>query len=323
MNNRNTLTLKRMMFFIARLGTFLLLTLSFIGHASSLPTVSEMSFITGTKADVFYHRAGGVDLKLDIYGPGKNVWLSGEKPALPTVIYFHGGDWMKGSKAHAPMQLMPYVQQGWMVVSVQYRLGGDALAPAAVEDARCAVWWVKRHAQAYGFDPDRIVLSGSSAGGHLALITGMLPASAGYDRSCPERDDKLFGPTTTRELEVAAIVNWAGVTDIEDLIVGDNISAYAVAWLGAQPERRELARKISPIHYVRKTLPPIITLHGDKDQIAPYSHAVRLHKALDQAGVDNQLHTITGREHFVDFTAEDSALAYQAMFQFLDNYLIQ
>ena len=109
------------------------------------------------------------------------------------------------------------------VVNVEYRLARTASAPAAVEACRCALRWVIQHAKEYGIDVNRLVVSGGSAGGHLALTTGMLPASAGLDRQCPGPDN----------LKVAAIVNWFGISDVNELLDGPNMKAYAVAWLGS------------------------------------------------------------------------------------------
>ena len=83
------------------------------------------------------------------------------------------------------LRLLPYLEMGWSVVNVSYRLGPVSLAPAAVEDCLCALRWVIRNAEQYNFDPARIVVMGSSAGGHLSLTTGMVPASAGSPGSAP------------------------------------------------------------------------------------------------------------------------------------------
>jgi acetyl esterase/lipase len=176
---------------------------------------------------------------------------------------------------------------GWAVVNVEYRLGPVSLAPAAVEDCRCALRWVIQNAEAYHFDVSRLVVSGSSAGGHLSLTTGMLPASAGLDRQCP-------GP---EELKVAAIVNWYGITDVVDLLEGENERSYAVAWFAGMTDREAVARRVSPLTYVRAELPPIVTIHGDADPTVPYTHATRLKEALDQAGISNELVTVPGGGH--------------------------
>jgi acetyl esterase/lipase len=277
------------------------------------------------KPNVVYSRADGMDLKLDIYAPRANLYpkpssSSGPRKAVPTLVYFHGGGWMGGSKDSASIRLMPYLQKGWAAVAVQYRLGGEALAPAAIEDTRCATWWVKRNAEKYGFDPDRIVLSGSSAGGHISLITGMLTTNAGLDGRCPGLREKPLGAAELPELKVAAIVNWFGITDVNDLISGANMKTYAVMWMGSLKNRDSIAKQVSPLSYIHKNLPPILTLHGDKDEVVPYSHAVRLHKKLDKNGTPNQLHTVKGAGHG-GFSVAETRTAFSVIDSFLAKYV--
>ena len=198
---------------------------------------------------------------------------------------------------------------GWSVVNVEYRLARTSLAPAAVEDCRCALRWIIRNAKEYNLDPNKIVVSGHSAGGHLSLTTGMLPASAGLDRQCPGDE----------ELKVAAIVNWYGITDVGDLLEGPNIRNYAVAWMGSMDDRQEIARRVSPLNYVRPGLPPILSIHGDADPLVPYSHAVQLHKALSETGVLNQLLTIPGGKHG-GLTRTETLKAYTTILEFLKKY---
>jgi acetyl esterase/lipase len=192
---------------------------------------------------------------------------------------------------------------GWAAVNANYRL---APAPAAVEDARCVLRWVIQNAGKFPFDVDELVVTGDSAGSHLALTTGMLPESAGLDSRCP-------GP---EPLKVAAIVNWSGVTDVVDVVEGTNQQPYAVRWLENVPDRLAVARRVSPIQYVRRGLPAILTVHGDADTMAPYSHAVRLHKALDEVGVPNRLLTIPGGGHG-DYPRERFPRIYSAIREFL------
>ena len=164
--------------------------------------------------NITYLRASGRDLTLDVYRPRSTTGPN------PTLLYFHGGGWTNGSKEASALTFLPYLEMGWTVVNVAYRLADVAHAPAAVEDCRCALRWVYRNAEQFGFDLDRIVLTGNSAGGHLSLTTGMLPESAGLDRQCPGNRRRTWstGTTSTEELKVAAIINWYGITDVADLI---------------------------------------------------------------------------------------------------------
>ncbi len=265
--------------------------------------------------DITYLRADDQELKLDLIAP--------RDPAqpLPTLLYFHGGGWMGGDKDASLLALMPWVEMGWAVVNVEYRFGGVALAPAAVEDCRCALRWVLGNAEEYGLDPNKIVTSGHSAGGHLSLTTAMLPAAAGLDRRCPAVDPQ-GGRTDADlpEMRVAGVVNWFGITDVADLIDGPDAKTYAVAWLGSQPDREAVARRVSPLEYVRTDLPPILTIHGDADPIVPYAHAQRLHAALEEAGVPNQLHTVGGGGHG-GFSYEENIEAFRTIVAFLERYL--
>ena len=100
------------------------------------------------------------------------------------------------------------------------------------------------------------------------------------------------------------------------MIQGPNTHGYAVSWLGSVPNREDLARRVSPLTYVRSGLPPVLTIHGDADKLVPYSHAVRLHEALTKAGVRNQLLTLPGAGHG-GFTDEEELKAFEAVRAFL------
>jgi acetyl esterase/lipase len=206
------------------------------------------------------------------------------------------------------MSFLPWLEMGWNVVNVEYRLARISRAPAAVEDCLCALRWIGAHAAEYKIDPKRLVVSGDSAGGHLALTTGMIPDSAGLDRECA---------STTPLPKVAAIVNWYGITDVADILDGPNMKLYAVTWMGSMPNRTEIAKRVSPLTYVRADLPPIFTIHGDADPTVPYTHATRLHEALRAAGVQNQLLTIPGGKHG-NFTADERLRIFTAIEEFLE-----
>src|ERR1700733_2463423 len=148
-----------------------------------------------TIPNVTYLTAGGVDLKLDVY-QRRNATTP-----QPTIIYMHGGFWAAGNKEGAVMNLMPWFEMGWNVVNVEYRLAKVALAPAAVEDCMCALRFINNNAKMYNVDVSRIVVTGESAGGHLALALGMIPESVGLDRECA-------GAALP---QVAAVINWVGV----------------------------------------------------------------------------------------------------------------
>jgi acetyl esterase/lipase len=250
--------------------------------------------------NITYLTANNFEAKLDVYA------RSDVTTPQPTMIWIHGGGWTGGNKEGATFSLLPYMEMGWNVVNVEYRLAKVSLAPAAVEDCLCALRWVLRNARQYNFDTSKLVVSGSSAGGHLALTTAMIPASEGLDRECPGNE----------ELKVAAVVDWFGITDVVDLLDGQNRKTYAVQWMGSMPNRVEIARRVSPLTYVRAGLPPIISIQGDQDPTVPYAHSVRLQDALKKVAVDGELVTIPGGRHG-GFTRAENQRAHAAIKAFL------
>lgn len=257
-----------------------------------------------TVPNVTYLTAGQWEGKLDLYVPRDES--AGPHPAF---IHFHGGAHVFGSKEGSLLGLLPYLEMGWAVVNVEYRLARAAHAPAAVEDCLCAVRWVIEHADEYGLDADRLVVTGASAGSHLALTSAMIPASAGLDRQCPGAP-----------IEVAGAVNWYGITDVLERLEGPHSKPGTVQWFGSNPDRRELARLLSPLEYVREGLPPIITIHGDRDPRIPHSQAVRLHERLDRAGVPNRLVTIPGGGHG-RFAPDEMRRSHEAIRAFLAKHV--
>jgi acetyl esterase/lipase len=279
--------------------TILLLVLAAAALAQGPDTVRIWNQY-GITPGITYLTANNYESKLDVYR------RRGVSEPLPTVIVIHGGGWVNGTKESTALFALPYLEAGFNVVNVEYRLARVSLAPAAVEDCRCALRWVASHAKEYGFDTSKLILTGGSAGGHLALITGMLPESAGLDRYCEG------GP----EPKAAAIVNWYGITDVADLLEGPNQKGYAVTWLGSQSDRVAIAKRVSPMTYVRAGLPPTITIHGDADPTVPYAHGVQLTNALKSAGVKTELVTVPGGKHG-NFTLEENLKIFPAIKAFL------
>jgi acetyl esterase/lipase len=231
--------------------------------------------------DIVYSEVDGVQNKLDLYVP-KN---GGDQN--PTLIWFHGGGWSHNSKDQVSGQLIPFLESGWVVVNVDYRLGSQGFAPAAVIDCRCALFWVFAHAKERKVDTKKVVLAGTSAGAHLALITGMLPPGNSLDKECA-------GSAPTR---VVAILDFYGPTYLDEALEGPTRNGSVVKWIGNQTNKKEIAHLVSPISYIRPGLPPVFIVHGDADPTVPYDQSVKVHKALDEVGVTNEFHTVAGGEH--------------------------
>ncbi|MDC0598774.1 alpha/beta hydrolase [Gammaproteobacteria bacterium] len=250
--------------------------------------------------NVMYTTENGIEMQLDIYSR-RDV-----NSPQPTLVFFHGGFWMAGSKETQLTALLPWLEMGWNVVNVEYRLGNEALAPAAVVDSFCAMRFINTEAERFNIDVNRLVTSGQSAGGHLALAMAMIPAEEGFGASCPAGEMP----------EVAAVINWYGVTDVTDVISGPNRSDFAAGWFGEMPDALELAQRLSPLHNVRNGLPPILTIQGDADNVVPYQEGVDLHAALAETDVVHRLLTIPGGGHG-RFSAAERRSIYETIGEFL------
>ena len=247
--------------------------------------------------DITYLELGAWQGKLDLY------LRSDVLGPHPTLIFFHGGADDRGTKETELFNLLRYLELGWDVVNVEHRLPGVTLAPAAMQNGWCALRWVMRNAELYGFDRKRVVVSGQSAGGWAALTTGMAPVAFG-EQVCPG----------TEEMKVAAIVNWYGVADPEDSL-GRQSPGVSASFRGL-PNPAEVAQTIAPVRLVRPAGPPVISIHGEIDGSVAYTQAVRLHDALKKAGVPERLITVARSGHG-GFTRADNEKAYGAIEQFL------
>jgi len=255
--------------------------------------------------NLVYLAAGGWEGRLDLYLP--------INPTGPSPVYvnIHGGGWVSGSKEETALDVLPLLAMGFAVANVEYRLARTAPAPAAVQDCRCALRWVARHAAQYGLDVTRLVVGGASAGGHLALMAALLSPADGLDGLCPGNED----------LRVAAAVSFFGIADVADLLAGPDQRDFAVGWVGTRADAQNVARSLSPIRHVHQGAPPVLLVHGDADPVVPYQQARRLADALDAARVPNQLITIRGGKHG-DFGGDDMVRTERAIRAFLIKHRI-
>ena len=233
---------------------------------------------------------------MDIYKP------AGKGPH-PAMIVIHGGGWTGGAKASMVANwVVRYLEKGFVVANVEYRLAAAATAPAAVEDALKAANFFFDNAKKYGVDPKRVAVTGGSAGGHLALMVGMTPKSA-----------KLGKP-----VKIRAVINFYGITDVDDQLHGPNMRKYAITWVPDGPERTAIARRVSPMTYVRKDVPPVLTLHGDADATVPYQHGINITKALNEAGAKAEMISVPKGIH--GFPKETQDRLYPQIFDFLKKH---
>jgi acetyl esterase/lipase len=271
-------------------------------NATDTTTYKPVEFPAGytSSLNVVYTRAGDWEGKLDLYLP-----LNTGKPT-PVVINIHGGGWNHGVK-ESQTGFSTFFKAGFAVANIEYRLTGQATAPAAVEDTRCALIYLVKNAKALNIDPAKIVVMGGSAGGHLALMAGLLAKDHRFDGNCAGVDG----------IKVAAIINKYGIADVSDWAYGPNItSKSATRWLGDKAKDEAFIKSVSPIYYVTKNSPPVFIVHGDADPTVPYQQSVALHKKLQEAGVKTAFITVPGGLHG-KFDKETNSKLNKAIMQFI------
>ncbi len=250
--------------------------------------------------NVVYTKVNGWEGKVDLYLPPKT-----DKPTA-IVINIHGGGWNHGVK-ESQTGFSTFFKAGFAVANIEYRLTGQATAPAAVEDTRCALIYLIKNAKALNIDVNKIVIMGGSAGGHLALMGGLLANDHRFDTNCPGVEN----------IKVAAIIDKYGITDVWDWGYGPNIkSKSATNWLGEKAKDKDFAASVSPITYVSKNSPPTFIVHGDADPTVPYQQSVELHKKLLEAGVKTGFITVPGGLHG-KFEKEKNSEVNKAIINFI------
>lgn len=231
--------------------------------------------------DVVYNKVKDWEGRVDLYLAPK-----AEKPT-PIVINIHGGGWKSGTK-ESQGGFNSFFKAGFAVANMEYRLSGQATAPAAVEDTRCMLIYLIKNAKELNIDPNKIVIMGGSAGGHLALMGGLLADNHRFDKNCKGVDN----------VKVAAIIDKYGIADVWDWTYGpESKSSSPKLWLGDYVKDEDFIKSVSPIFLVTKKSPPIFIVHGNADPVVPYQQSVDLYKKLQKLGVKSQFMTIDGGQH--------------------------
>jgi acetyl esterase/lipase len=250
--------------------------------------------------DVVYTKVSGWEGRVDLYLPPNT-----NKPT-PVVINIHGGGWNHGKKEEQG-GFSTFFKAGFAVANIEYRLTGQATAPAAVEDTRCALIYLIKNAKALNINVNKIIIMGGSAGGHLALMGGLLGNNHLFDTNC----------AAVENIKVAAIIDKYGITDVWDWAYGKDLtSKSATNWLGNKAKDSSFAKSVSPIHYVTKNSPPVFIVHGDADPTVPYQQSVALFKKLQDLGVKSEFITVPGGLHG-KFDKEKNSELNKAMINFI------
>jgi len=239
-----------------------------------------------TEADLEYAKVDGKPLCLDLYHPAG--------PPLGLVVYVHGGAWSAGSKSDCPIRGL--VSDGYAVASVDYRLTRQAPFPANVYDIKAAIRFLRAEADRLSLPADRIVIAGSSAGGHLAALVGLtngVEVLAGKVGGHPGVSSGVLG-----------VISFFGASNLQTILgqstefgLGMRIPALQLLLSGQPRERPQLAALASPVGHVDPTDPPVLMFHGDEDPQMPLAQSEELLERCVKVGVAAKLHVVRGGKH--------------------------
>lgn len=244
-------------------------------------------------------------LQLDLYYP-ENI---GEP--VPALLFIHGGGWRAGKRSDYKYYTVRYAQQGYVVATISYRFTQEAPFPACVEDAKCAVRWIRANAERLRVDPNRIAAIGGSAGGYLSMMTGYTPEVEEWNRT---------GGHEGMSSAVAAVVNLYGPTDLTAPIAQGSglVSSFLNA---AYAEKPDLYRKASPIAHVDPSDPPTLTIHGTLDDIVPVEQADLLVEKFQALDMPYWYDRIDGWPHTLDIIEENNVRCRALMTAFFEEHL--
>ena len=267
------------------MAAFFIILAARAGHPDLRQAAAEEN--TTAFRDLAYLTSGHPRQKLDLYLP-----QGGDK--LPLIVYIHGGAFRMGDKSQGvPLDCL---EQGYAVASINYRLSGEALFPAQIEDCKAAVRWLRANAVKYRLDPDRFAARGESAGGHLCAMLGTTGGIKEFDvgenldiSSRIQVVVDYFGPTDFLQMDAHRLPNGQvhNTPDSpESLFIGGPIQ-----------ENKDKVAKANPITYVTKDDPPFLIVHGDADPLVPHHQSELLAAALKAAGVPVTFYTAKGGGH--------------------------
>lgn len=265
-----------------------------------------------TLQDITYATVDDRKLPLDLYLPA-----SVNKP-VPLVIWIHGGGWRGGSKDN-PGRALPLLERGYAVASVEYRLSGEAIFPAAIEDCKAAVSFLRLNAAKYNLAPDRFGVWGASAGGHLVALLGTTNDVSDFD---------THEVCKKASATVQAVCDWFGPTDflrMNDFPGGidhDDPESPESRFIGGpiQQNKKRVA-KANPITYVSKSDPPVLIMHGEVDRAVPYNQSELLYTALQEAGVESTLYKVEKGGHGFRGAVDSPEKLFRIVADFFDREL--
>jgi acetyl esterase/lipase len=264
---------------------------------------------------ITYGRGGDTELKLDIARP------DGDGP-FPAIVFIHGGGWYQGHRQGYRGQIVEAAKRGYVAATISYRLmkfdetkkettTATPNFPSQIHDAKASIRWLRANADKYHVDPDRIGVTGGSAGGHLSLLVGLTDANSDLEGD---------GGNPDQSSRVQAVVNVFGPTDMAACYETSSVAWIFRLFMGGTPdETGETYKAASPITYASADDPPILTLHGDRDALVPIAQATTLNEKMKSSGARHMLMIFEGQGH--GFGGEHAIKSATAMWSFFDQHL--
>jgi len=251
-------------------------------HPTTMPDVSENVYF---QANVIIGRTGEHNITADVFTPKKIP-----DKARPAIVFLHGGAWKFGLPSQFHYQANYFAEKyGSFAISVDYRLSGTAPFPAALQDAKCAVRWIRANAEKLNINPEQIAICGGSAGGHLA---SMVATTAGVKEYEGDGGWQNF----PSHVNLAVIFN--GAFDMWDLVEKKGQIDAIKQFIGAGPEQApEKYDELSSIKRVHSKVPPTLLLHGTADKSVSHEQSVAFFSRLKQAGCDAELELYKDKPH--------------------------
>ncbi len=282
-----------------------LAALAFVPFASAqnkLVIPDDVTFETGVE----YSNPDDQHLQLDIARP-----KTGDGP-FPAIVFIHGGGFRAGNRIGYDPLIIKLAQQGYVAMTVSYRLAPKYQFPAAVHDTKAAVRWARANAAKYKIDPERIGTTGGSAGGHLAQFLGVTAGVKEFEGD---------GGNAKESSAVACVVNVYGPSDFTKSY-GKSVDAAEVLplFLGGDLEKARTRHiKASPLYWVTPNAAPTLCIHGTDDKYVAHEQAVWMIDKLKASAVEAELLTLEGAGH--GFKGKDAETADKAMLAYFDRQL--
>jgi acetyl esterase/lipase len=266
------------------------------------PVPDDVTFEIGVE----YSNPDDQHLQLNIAQPKK-----GDGP-FPAIVCIHGGGFRAGSRDGYNSQCIKLAQHGYVALTITYRLAPKYQFPAAVYDTKAAVRWLRANAKKYNLDPERVGVTGGSAGGHLAQFLGVTTGVKEFEGD---------GGNADQSSKVSCVVNFYGPSDFTKSYGKSKDAAEVLPlFLGGDLEKaRKQHVRASPLYWVTPDAAPTLCVHGTKDDYVAYEQATWLIDKLKAAEVETELLTLEGAGH--GFKGDDAKKADEALIAFFDKYL--